>query len=221
LVTRQGKLPFKDIDIGDLLRLNVGEFARKGALMPWRAALLARQMITQRGARLADGRGDGTRRGTCRPAPIRAPASRATAKGAQRARRTDDFRELAAELYLTATDLDTCERVVFGVDSHRGRTDLDRGAASGALPMVYSPVKIGDREADRRGDRLDDEPRHRDRGRGQVRGGDQSDRAVPSNDFSGACGRCAARVRGAYLTWASRRSAIRPSSSSPTSACTS
>ena len=32
--------------------------------------------------------------------------------------RTDDFGELACELYLTATDLDTCERVVFGV---RGR----------------------------------------------------------------------------------------------------
>src|SRR6202049_566938 len=31
VVTRQGKLPFKDIDIGDLLRLNVTEFARKGA----------------------------------------------------------------------------------------------------------------------------------------------------------------------------------------------
>src|SRR4029077_18872511 len=35
VVTRQGQLPFKDIDIGDLLRLNVTEFARKGALMPW------------------------------------------------------------------------------------------------------------------------------------------------------------------------------------------
>ena len=29
--------------------------------------------------------------------------------------RTDDFGELPCELYLTATDLDTCERVVFGV----------------------------------------------------------------------------------------------------------
>ena len=28
--------------------------------------------------------------------------------------RTNDFRELACELYLAATDLDTCERVVFG-----------------------------------------------------------------------------------------------------------
>src|SRR6195256_2154763 len=32
VVTRQGKLPFKDIDIGDLLRPNLVEFARKGAL---------------------------------------------------------------------------------------------------------------------------------------------------------------------------------------------
>ncbi len=39
VVTGQGKLPFKDIDIGDLLRPNLLEFARKGALMPLRAAV--------------------------------------------------------------------------------------------------------------------------------------------------------------------------------------
>src|ERR1700674_5876597 len=50
VVTRQGEPSFKDIQIGDLLRPNLLEFARKGALMPLRAALLARQMIAQRGA---------------------------------------------------------------------------------------------------------------------------------------------------------------------------
>src|SRR3984893_1347638 len=50
VVTRQGRLPFRDIDIGDLLHLNLGEYARKGALMPLRALTLARQMVTQRGA---------------------------------------------------------------------------------------------------------------------------------------------------------------------------
>src|SRR5271166_4437909 len=45
VVTRQGKAPFKDIDIGDLLRPNFGEFARKGALMPVRALSLMRQVI--------------------------------------------------------------------------------------------------------------------------------------------------------------------------------
>src|SRR6202046_254490 len=49
VVTRQGKVPFRDIDIEDLLHLNLLEFARKGALMPLRLALLARQAIAQRG----------------------------------------------------------------------------------------------------------------------------------------------------------------------------
>src|ERR1700678_4632464 len=40
VVTRQGKAPFKDIDLGDLLRPNVMEFVRKGALMPLRAVSL-------------------------------------------------------------------------------------------------------------------------------------------------------------------------------------
>ena len=50
--------------------------------------------------------------------------------------RTDDFRALDHELYLTATDLDTCERIVFGADgwddvpisTRRARLD---GAADG------------------------------------------------------------------------------------------
>src|SRR3981081_3496079 len=37
VVPRQGEPSFKDIDIGDLLRPNLLEFARKGALMPLRA----------------------------------------------------------------------------------------------------------------------------------------------------------------------------------------
>ena len=50
--------------------------------------------------------------------------------------RTDDFRLLEPELYLTATDLDTCERIVFGAEGwddvpiSARRTRLD-GAADG------------------------------------------------------------------------------------------
>src|ERR1700757_385472 len=47
VVTRQGKVPFKDIDVGDLLRPNLLEFARKSALVPFRAVSLARQVIAQ------------------------------------------------------------------------------------------------------------------------------------------------------------------------------
>src|SRR5271154_2610799 len=47
VVTRQGESSFKDIDIGDLLRLNLGEYVRKGLLMPLRAAALARELLSQ------------------------------------------------------------------------------------------------------------------------------------------------------------------------------
>src|SRR5438445_3052448 len=49
VVTRQGKVAFKDIDIGDLLRPNVIEFARKGASVPLRMASLARQFLREPG----------------------------------------------------------------------------------------------------------------------------------------------------------------------------
>src|SRR5207302_1571788 len=141
VVTRQGKLPFKDIDIGDLLRLNVIEFARKGALMPWRAMLLARQMVTQRGAvsvmdavlGLAEGLPSGAYTGAGIETYLRKVLSEPG--------RTDSFSELPVELYITATDLDTCERVVFGVED----TDVSISTAvraSGALPMVYAPVRV-------------------------------------------------------------------------------
>jgi NTE family protein len=146
VVTRQGKLPFKDIDIGDLLRLNVTEFARKGALMPWRALMLARQVVAQRGAvslmdavmGLAEGLPSGAYTGAGIESYLR--------KVLDEPGRTDDFNELACELYLTATDLDTCERVIFGVDPAEDVPISTAVRASGALPMVYAPVKVGERE---------------------------------------------------------------------------
>ena len=60
--------------------------------------------------------------------------------------RSDDFRELGCELYLAATDLDTCERIVLGAE---GWDDVPISAAvraSTALPMVYEPHRVKDRE---------------------------------------------------------------------------
>lgn len=146
VVTKQGKTTFKDIDIGDLLRPNIFEFARKGALMPFRAASLLRQMVTQPGgSSLMDvvmGLADGLPSGIYTGAGI----ERYLQEVLSEAGRTNDFGELPCELYLTATDLDTCERVVFGAD---GSEDVPISAAvraSGALPMVYAPVRIHDRE---------------------------------------------------------------------------
>jgi predicted acylesterase/phospholipase RssA len=60
--------------------------------------------------------------------------------------RSDDFRFLEPELYLTATDLDTCERIVFGADGWDDVPISTAVRASTALPMLYEPVKVGDRE---------------------------------------------------------------------------
>jgi NTE family protein len=55
---------------------------------------------------------------------------------------TNDFRELQQELYIVATDLDTCEPVVFGDDGWDD-VDISRAtAASAALPIVYENVEI-------------------------------------------------------------------------------
>ncbi|HET7120039.1 MAG TPA: patatin-like phospholipase family protein [Solirubrobacterales bacterium] len=60
--------------------------------------------------------------------------------------RVNDFRLLDRELYLTATDLDTCERIVFGED---GWTDVPISKAvqcSTCLPIVYKPVDLKGRQ---------------------------------------------------------------------------
>jgi NTE family protein len=146
VVTRQGKATFKDIDISDLLRLNLVEFARKGAMLPFRAAGLARQVITQPGGTsLMDvvmGLADGLPSGLYTGAGIESYLRKVLSEPG----RSDDFAELPCELYLTATDLDTCERVVFGVDGSEDVPISTAVRASGALPMVYAPVKVNDRE---------------------------------------------------------------------------
>src|SRR5690349_24303861 len=43
VVNQQVPTPFRDIDLGTLLRPNLGDWAKKGVQMPFRAARLARQ----------------------------------------------------------------------------------------------------------------------------------------------------------------------------------
>ncbi len=146
VVTRKGTPTFKDIDISDLLQLNLLEFARKGATMPLRALSIARQLAFQRGATSAMdlllGLADVLPSGLYTGAGIENYLTEVLSEPG----RSDDFRELDCELYLTATDLDTCERVVFGVEGMDDVPISTAVRASGALPMVYAPVQIGDRE---------------------------------------------------------------------------
>jgi NTE family protein len=147
VVTRQGPQPFRDINLGDLLRPNLGELARKGALLPLRAAGLGRQLLRQLGQvslmDVAAGLAEGLPSGLYNGGGIESYLRRVLLSDPDR---TNDFRELACELYLAATDLDTCERVVFGGEGHQDVPISTAVRASGALPMVYAPVLVKGRE---------------------------------------------------------------------------
>jgi NTE family protein len=146
VVTHQGPQPFRDIDVGDLLRPNLGELARKSALMPLRLASLTRQLVSQLGqVSLMDlllGIAEGLPSGAYTGSGIEKYLQRVLSDPD----RTDDFRKLSSELYLTATDLDTCERIVFGAKGFDEVPISTAVRASGALPMVYSPVMVKGRE---------------------------------------------------------------------------
>jgi NTE family protein len=146
VVTGQGPQAFRDVDLSDLLRPNLLEFARRGVQLPFRAASLLRQLVSQPGQvslmdlmlGLAEGLPSGVYTGT--------GIERYLHKVLSDPDRSDDFRELSSELYITATDLDTCERIVFGSPGHDTVPISTAVRASGALPMVYAPVQLGGRE---------------------------------------------------------------------------
>jgi NTE family protein len=146
VVNRQVPTPFRDIDVGQLLRPNVLEFAKRGALLPWRALQLARELAPRLGQvslmdvalGLAEGLPSGLYTGSGIEQYIRTVLSDPD--------RSDDFRMLENELYLPATDLDTCERIVFGSPDWDDVPISTAVRASTALPMVYAPVRVRDRD---------------------------------------------------------------------------
>ncbi|GAC1438217.1 MAG: patatin family protein [Solirubrobacteraceae bacterium] len=146
VVIGQTPTPFRDIDIGTLLRPNLLEFARKGAMLPLRAAQLARQLAGNIGQvsamDIAVGLAEGLPSGMYTGSGIEQYVRKVLADPD----RSDDFRMLDRELYLAATDLDTCERIALGSE---GWDDVPISAAvraSTALPIVYKPVKLKGRE---------------------------------------------------------------------------
>jgi predicted acylesterase/phospholipase RssA len=54
------------------------------------------------------------------------------------------FRKTGKELYISAMNLDTAERVVFGHDEDNSVTVSEAVQASTALPGFYKPAKLGD-----------------------------------------------------------------------------
>jgi NTE family protein len=146
VVNQQVPTPFRDVDVGTLLRPNLLEFAWKGLRLPFQTVNLVRTFAGQLGQisamdivlGLAEALPSGIYSGTGIERYVRQVLSDPD--------RTDDFRLLESELYLVATDLDTCERIVFGAREWDDVPISSAVAASTALPMVYKPVEIRDRE---------------------------------------------------------------------------
>jgi predicted acylesterase/phospholipase RssA len=146
VIVQQVPTPFPDARVGSLLKPNYAEFFTKGLLMPWRVAQLLRALVRDLGQISAVDLVVGLA-GTL-------PSGLYSTEGVERyvrrilsdVDRTDDFRLLANELYLAATDLDTCERIVFGAEDWDDVPISTAVGASSALPMVYKPMRVKDRD---------------------------------------------------------------------------
>jgi predicted acylesterase/phospholipase RssA len=138
--------PISDIRLSTLLRPNYRGFAAKSLTFPLRVAGLARELVANLRESsvmdLATGLANGLPSGIYTGEGIEAYVEEVLSDPD----RTNDFRLLERELYLTATDLDTTERVVLG-EGEWADVPISRAvAASGALPVVYQPVEIAGRE---------------------------------------------------------------------------
>jgi predicted acylesterase/phospholipase RssA len=138
--------PLQDMDLDMLLRPNYKGFINSAALLPLRLAGMARQIAsTLRDASLID---------VAQGLAASLPNGMYTGAGIEDyveemlgdPDRTNDFRMLDRELYLTATDLDTTDRLVLGEGDWQDVPISRAVAASTALPLVYDPVEVKGRE---------------------------------------------------------------------------
>jgi predicted acylesterase/phospholipase RssA len=142
VVNQQVPTPFRDIDLGTLLQPNYLDFAKSAALLPLRMLGIARTLASNlRSVSMMDivvGLAEGLPPGIYDGSGI----ERYLGEVLGDLDRTADFRMLGRELYLPATDLDTCERIVLGEQGWEDVPIPTAVAASTALPMVYRPVEV-------------------------------------------------------------------------------
>jgi NTE family protein len=146
VINRELPSPLSAISLGTLLNPNYGGFVRKSLTFPLRVAGVAREILGHLGEISAVDVVNGLAGGL--------PTGIYSGKGIERyveealsdPDRTNDFRLLDSELYLTATDLDSTERVVMGDGEWMDVPISTAVAASGALPMIYEPVRVDGRE---------------------------------------------------------------------------
>lgn len=130
----------------NLLRLNYRAFAGHLAVLPLRMVGIARQMAANLGevsmVDLAMGIAEGMPSGIYNNKGL----ERYMAEVLSEDGRTNDFRKLDNELLITATDVDTTERLVLGKGEWSDVPISTAVAASTALPVLYEPVELRGRQ---------------------------------------------------------------------------
>ena len=135
----------EDLDLGKVLKPNYLGFVQKALGLPLRSLELLRSLAMIGDLSAIDvgvGLAEALPTGLYSGSGLNDYVGGVLADGG----RTNDFRLLDSELYLTATDLDTCERIVFGED---GWSDVPISKAiecSTCLPIVYKPVELKGRQ---------------------------------------------------------------------------
>jgi NTE family protein len=145
VINTQEETELEDLQLDKVLKLNYLGFLQKTMALPLRSVELARSMIRFReisaidfGVAMAESLPSGLYSGR--------GVSDYVAEALGDGGRTNDFRLLDHELYLTATDLDTCERIVFGEEDWSDVPISKAVECSTALPIVYKPVDLKGRQ---------------------------------------------------------------------------
>jgi NTE family protein len=145
VINRRIPSELEDLDLGKVLKPNYLGFLEKSAMLPLRTLELARSLVRMGrfsamdvGVGLAEALPTGFYSGSGIADYVAAALSEED--------RVDDFRLLDKELYLTATDLDTCERIVFGEEGWNDVPVSKAVQCSTALPVVYKPVDLKGRQ---------------------------------------------------------------------------
>ncbi len=145
VINRQVPSGLADLDLDKALKFNYLGFLQKAAMLPLRTVELLRRLV-QMGDFSAIDIGVGLAEALPTGLYSNGGIGDYVEQALEGAGRVNDFRLLDQELYLTATDLDTCERLVFG---EPGWDDVPISKAvecSTALPVVYKPVDLKGRQ---------------------------------------------------------------------------
>jgi NTE family protein len=145
VINSDDSMGLEDLDLDKVLKPNYLGFLSKGVALPLRTLELLRSLV-----RIGEFSAMDIGVGLAEALPTGLYSGSGLSDYVEDALSTDDrvndFRLLDPELYLTATDLDTCERIVFG---EQGWNDVPISKAvecSTCLPIVYKPVDLKGRQ---------------------------------------------------------------------------